>query len=231
MFSKEYEFRYGDLDENSNIKASAVLELLQDISVLHSDTCGSTDIIPGNTAWLLEGWHLKFYDKLRKGSVSVNTGIMDMSGFHSHRKYEVYQQGSLAVIGTAVWYVVDMDKRRITRIPKEVSDAFESVGEADNGLPYVNLKPCADAVPMGTRQIERRDLDTNRHLNNVKAVEIALDYLPEEFDISELCVKYRKEILKDQSISVHSVVADDGILFEIYNDKNEPCVLVKAVSK
>lgn len=229
MFSKEYEFRYGDLDCNGNIKVSAILELLQDISVRHSDSAGSTAVMPDNTAWLLDGWRVKILNHVKQDKVTINTGIMDMTGIRSPRKYEVYQEGKLCVIATAVWYLVDMEKRRIMKVPPEVSGAFDCVSEEDNGLPHVSLKPISDGETYTSRSIERRDLDTNRHLNNVKAVDIALESIPDEFAFTELLVKYRKEILKDEEIRISSVTEEDSVQIELANGNGESCVLVKVI--
>lgn len=229
MFSKGYEFRYGDLDCSGNIKVSAILELLQDISVRHSDSVGSTSVMPGNTAWLLEGWRVKILNPVKQGKVTVNTGIMDMTGIRSPRKYELYQGDKLCVIATAVWYLVNMEKRRIMRVPAEVCSAFETTNEADNGLPYISIKPVANGEAYTSRNIERRDLDTNRHLNNVKAVEIALELIPEEFELTELLVKYRKEILKDEEIRISSVADETSRQIELANSNGDSCVLVKVI--
>ncbi len=229
MFSKDYEFRYGDLDCGGNIKVSAILELLQDISVRHSDSVGSTAVMPESAAWLLEGWRVKILNPIKQDKVTIDTGIMDMTGIRSPRKYELYQGGKLCVIATAVWYLVDMEKRRIMKVPAEVSDAFDCITEEDNGLPYISLKPVSDGEVYTSRSIERRDLDTNRHLNNVKSIEIALESIPEDFDFTELSVKYRKEILRDEEVRISSVSDAESVQVELANSSGESCVLVKVI--
>ena len=89
MFSKEYSFRYGDLDNKFNIKISTVLDILQDISILHSDFVGFSleKLYSMNIAWLLKGWRIRFLSKLDfNNSVTVKTGIMRTNKFESVRK-------------------------------------------------------------------------------------------------------------------------------------------------
>ena len=81
MFSKEYSFRYGDLDNKFNIKISTVLDILQDISILHSDFVGFSleKLYSMNIAWLLKGWRIRFLSKLDfNNSITVKTGIMSL---------------------------------------------------------------------------------------------------------------------------------------------------------
>lgn len=230
MYIKDYEFRYGDLDINGNIKAGTVLDILQDIAVQHSNSVGydSLRLAQIKIAWLLEGWRVRFDAPLNnQSSVTVKTGIMTLKACESNRGYEVWQDGERKIVATADWFTVNTEKMRITRIPAECIDAYEKVDEADNGLPFERFKPEADVETIGTRTVENRDLDTNRHMNNVKSAEIALSYLPVDFHVSELIIRYRKELKKDENFSVCQKNIDGGYHFELKNSEGDACVMVK----
>ena len=140
MFSKEYSFLYGDLDNKFNIKISTVLDILQDISILHSDFVGFSleKLYSMNIAWLLKGWRIRFLSKLDfNNSVTVKTGIMRTNKFESVRKYEIWQNGVCKVIATAEWFTVDTQKMSLAKTPPELHEAFESINEQDNNLPFV----------------------------------------------------------------------------------------------
>ncbi len=231
MYVKDYEFRYGDLDINGNIKAGTVLDILQDIAVQHSNSVGydSEKLGEMKIAWLLEGWRVRFDAPLRSRSkVTVKTGIMTLKACESNRGYEVWQDGERKIVATADWFTVNTEKMRITRIPAECIDAYEKVDEADNGLPFERFKPEADIEIIDTRTVENRDLDTNRHMNNVKSAELAFNYLPVDFCVSELVIRYRKELKKDEKFSVCQKAIDGGYLLELKNSEGEACVMVKA---
>jgi len=229
MFEKIYEFRYSDLNRYSNIKESTVLDLFQDISGLHVTQVGlpPEKLAEMSMVFLLEGWHVRFDEPLsRNSNVTVTTGIMEMTSLRSTRKYEIFQNGKCAVTGTAVWYAINTDKMRIMRVPDELFGMFDCIDEEDNGLPYISLRPSTEHTLVGEKKIENRDLDTNHHLNNVKSVEIALDFLPDDFKITELCVKYRKEILKGETIKIYSHSSEEGTFLEIVNENGDVCVIV-----
>lgn len=230
MYIKDYEFRYGDLDKNGNIKISTVLDVLQDIAVRHSASVGydNLKLSEMKIAWLLEGWRVRLLSPLDGDSkVTVKTGIMNIKACESNRAYEVWQDGQLKVVATADWFTVNTEKMRIARIPAECIDAFDKVDEPDNGLPFERFKPETEIDVIDTRMVENRDLDTNHHLNNVKSAEIALNYLPESFCPTEFTVRYRKELKKDEKIDICSKPIDGGFCYEIKNSEGDSCVMVR----
>lgn len=229
MFVKEYEFRYGDLDKNGNIKISTLLDVLQDAATRHSAHVGYDNfkLAEIKIAWLLEGWRVRIISPLNGYSnATVKTGIMNLKSCESERCYEVWQNGELKIVATADWFTVNTEKMRITRIPQECIDAFDKVDEPDNGLHFERFKPETEIDIIDTRIVENRDLDTNNHLNNVKSAEIVLNYLPDDFCPTEFTIRYRKELKKDEKIDICHKTIDGGHCYEIKNDNGEACVMV-----
>ncbi len=230
MFIKDYEFRYGDLDKNGNIRISTVLDVLQDVAIRHSSSVGydNAKLSELKIAWLLEGWRVRFVAPLDGGSnITVKTGIMSLKACESERLYEVWQNGELKVVATADWFTVNTERMRITRIPAECIEAFDKVDEPKNGLPFERFKPETEIDVIDSRVVENRDLDTNHHLNNVKSAEIALDYLPDGFCPTEFTVRYRKELKKGEQIDICHKAIDGGLCYEIKNSSGEACVMVR----
>lgn len=229
MFTKNYEFRYSDLDKSRNIKISILVDILQDISIFHSHVVG-LDLETLHTeslAWLLEGWRIRFEKPFNPyKTVVAKTGIMKLGRCDAVRKYEVFQENELKIKATAIWYTVNMDKRKIVRVPEGVADYYESVSEEDNNLPYIKLKPDNEAVFMGNTKVEQRDIDTNNHMNNVKSLEAALEFLPEDFNATELKIKYLKELRKGEIISVYRNEKENSFYFDLRNENGDVCVIV-----
>ena len=229
MFSKDYSFRYGDVDNKFNIKISTVLDILQDISILHSDYVGFSleKLYSMNIAWLLKGWRIRFLSKLDYNNTTVKTGIMRTNKFESVRKYEIWQNGICKVIATAEWFTVDTQKMSLAKTPPELHEAFESISEQDNNLPFVKLRSEADMTLDAQMTVQPRDIDSNNHVNNVKSAEILLDYVPENENFDEMQITYRKELHKEDIIKIYTKPTEDGFLAELQNQNNETCVILK----
>lgn len=231
MFTKEYSLRYGDLDSRGEIKISAVLDVLQDISILHSHSVGySLDVLYSRSlAWLLHGWRIRFSQPIKYGKDAVvKTGIINCNKFEAIRKYEIWQDGICKVTATAEWFTVDTNRMRLTKVPEDVRNAYECTEEEDNGLPFIKLKGNGEIPVISDMTVEHRDIDTNNHMNNVKSVEILLDFIPDRAHISELMITYKKELHKDEKVKICVAEKNDGYLGEFRNADNEPCVLINA---
>lgn len=229
MFAKEYELRYSDIGKNGKIKITTVLDLLQDISILHSDFVGLTaeKFKSLSLACLLSGWRLKFLKPIdTREKVVIKTGIMTVTQFETYRKYEVYQKDECVAIATANWFTVNTEKMRIERVSEGFFSVFESVSEEDNGLPCAKLRPCENTELLYETKVLKRDMDTNNHMNNVKSVELALDFIPDDFEVSQLHVKYRKELKEDEALKICGINSENETQIEIKNEKDEVCVLV-----
>lgn len=90
MFCRDYSFRYSDIDYKEEVKLSTVIDMLQDISIIHSEEVGypRDRLISMSIAWLLLGWRIKFIEPLDKNkSVEVRTGIMSVRKYEASRKY------------------------------------------------------------------------------------------------------------------------------------------------
>ena len=231
MLSKKYEFRYGDLDKNGRIKVSTVLDLLQDAAIEHASVSGlDADFLESQSiVFLLDGWRIKFIKHLNKNEVTVSTGIIRIRKCETLRKFEIIQDGECKAVVTSMWFAVNTEKKSIARLTDDFYSGFDSVSEDDNGLEYINLRPLKGAELAGSCRVTGRDIDSNNHMNNVKSVEVLLDYLPEDFSFSELRVKYRKELLPDEEIRIYAKEKEDAFCLEIRNAEDKPCVIVSAV--
>lgn len=232
MFCKNYSFRYSDIDYKEQVKISTVIDMLQDISIIHSAEVGypRDRLVSMSIAWLLLGWRIKFLAPLDKNkSVTVRTGIMSIRKYEASRKYEIIQDGECKIIATAVWFTVNIDKMRVMRAPEEIYAAYDCVNEEDNGIEFIKLRGKDDLEELAGLKVERRDIDTNNHMNNVRSVEVALDYLPKNTKISELQVTYRKSLYACEDIKICMQKNDGEYFVEIVNSNGEPSVMINAI--
>ena len=229
MYSKNYELRYSDMDTNCNIKKSAVIDLLQDVSIMHANSVGlDHDKFESiHIACLLANWRIKYIKPLIPfETVTVKTGIMKITKCETYRKYEIWQNGECIVIATALWFTVNTETMKISRMTEELFSVFECVTEEDNNLPCDKLRPEENTEFIGSTTVEKRDLDSNNHMNNVKSVEVALNRVPENYEFSEIQVKYRKELKDGETISVYGKETENGLYREIRNENKDVCVLI-----
>lgn len=231
MFEKEYTFRYSDLDKNIQVKISTVLDILQDISILHSAKKGYTlkKLYARNIAWLLQGWRIRFIEPLDgEKPVLAKTGVMRLHRYEAVRKYELWQDGVCKVIATGSWFTVNTERMKVILVPEDIQALYETTQETDNELPFIKLRPEKELPVISETKVEKRDLDSNNHMNNVKSAEVAFELLPENFGVSELQITYRKALMPASGIFMCGESMENGYAAELKNDAGESCVLMYA---
>ena len=231
MFEKHYQLRYSDMDTNSGIKLSSVMDILRDISYEHISHVGLNpkQLVADNVACLLGGWRIRFVQPLDISEpVCAVTGIMSVGKCEAQRRYEILQNGICKVVATAPWFTVDIQKMCVIRIPQQLLAAFECTSEQDNGLPYARLKSVSNLEFFGEYTVRSYDLDTNKHMNNVKSVETALEYLPESAKVDELTIRYCREFRYGDVLKIYGTRTDAEVHMEIQNQNNDLCVMIYA---
>lgn len=228
MFCKDYEFRYSDKSVDGKIKVSAVIELLQDISIAHSDSVGLDEqkFKSLSTAFLLASWRIKFCADIDANkNVTVKTGLSKITRCETYRIYEIWQSGKCVVKASAVWFTVNTEKMRIIRMADEIASALQGSMEEDNNLPCLKLKPSENSEYCDCTTVRKSDLDTNNHMNNVKSAELALGYVPAGNVFSEICIRYKKELKEFDKVEVYTSRNQLGFDTELRKN-GESCVLV-----
>lgn len=194
MFSKTYQLRYGDYKDFEQIKVSSVLDLVQDISIAHSASCGHglDELRACNRAWLLQGLKLHLDRPVRVGlPVTLQTAVATSRGVTSERGCLIEQAG--AVIGKTVasWFYFDTEAMKPARIPAEFAEKYGLHDFNDEFFRW--QKPeMPEAQPLYAVRVSNKELDTNNHLNNQKSAELLMDALPADFSFADMTIYYKK---------------------------------------
>ena len=229
MYSKNYSLRYSDVDFNNKVKLSAILDILQEVSICHSDEMGYTreKLSAMSVAWLLSGWKIKIISQIDlQKPITAKTAITEINNIQITRKYEIVQDDECKIIASAEWFTVDTERLALARIPFEIKEYYEKIVEESNGFNIIRLRPDADVKEIDSIKITNRDLDTNKHLNNVKSAEILLDYLPDGMDVNEFQITYKKQLYKGDNARICTNHTAENFMAELKSEDNEPCVLI-----
>jgi len=225
MFEKEYNFGFSSLGKDYKVTVGAVMNVLQDVSFEHAEQVGIDyeRLENDSLALLLAGWRVQFHKRLNRGKAVAKTGITEVRSCDAVRRYELWQDGECKAMATAIWFTVDTNEHKVIRVPEDYVAAFESVDEEDNGLSYGRIIPDKSSELLDEFGIEPRDIDANNHFNNVKYIEKILNFVPREYDIDELRIKYRCELGVKDIARVYGKKSDNSFYFEIRNAEDVLC--------
>ncbi|MFA7636787.1 MAG: acyl-ACP thioesterase domain-containing protein [Monoglobales bacterium] len=195
MFTLKYETRYGDLKNFDMIKQSALLDMIQDVSIKASADAGyGIDVMRGlDKAWLLQGINL-FINKPVKPyvAVEISTAVKSVRGVTSERGCYIKQGGEIVAKAVANWFLFDLINIKPARIPAQMMESYARAEFEDTFFTYKKA-PLYDIDKAEYEiRISNKEIDTNLHLNNQKGAELLMDALPFDFEFNNVNVLYKR---------------------------------------
>ena len=194
MYKYTYQPRYSDYRDFDSIKKSSLLEIIQEAAILNSEKNGFGINVLRNMqrAWLLQGIDVSFEKTASTDApIEAMTAVKSLKGVLSERGTILMQNGEVIAKSIANWCLLDTERMRLARIPKEMTEAYEHCDfGSDSFFTYVRPEIIDDAPHMYTIRVYNKDLDTNKHLNNQKGAELLMDAIPYDFEIKNMKIYY-----------------------------------------
>lgn len=221
-----FEVTTTNADASRRLGVAGLFRLFQDAAIEDSKLIGYgvDKMMSKGLLWVFSRVHVRI--KRMPDYLSNNTFWTYPIGkkaflFTRYAKVLSEQGDSLAEI-SSVWALINEETRKVEMHPN-LEDANDTVGD-EMPLPgKVVSKPVKYAY---SKRVGYSDLDINRHLNNVKYIEMILDINEPDFykthQITDLLIQYESEIRQGESVDIMvdetktyvRGVVDDRIAFE-----------------
>ena len=75
--------------------------------------------------------------------------------------------------------------------------------------------------------VKKHHLDTNHHVNNGQYVNIAMEYLPDDFVIRQMRAEYKKQAFLDDVLHPYEVQTETGYIICLQDEEGRPYVSVE----
>lgn len=218
QLEREFVLEVGDVDYRRIARPSAIVGMMQELATRHAEELGLDRAARENcnAFWVLS--RLKYtlyrqpkqYDRLR-----VVTWPRLIRGALWYRDFRFFIDDEEIGYAVTGWSIIGRDTHRLVR-PKlmgvDVPDQTDGITET-----LTQIK-CGHVEQLFDRTVHYSDIDMNRHLNNVKAVDILSDAIgleehPEWF-VSELRVNYKAETVCGTDLTLLRGENEDGITIQ-----------------
>lgn len=212
MYQFSSRVRYSEVNSEKILTLPALLDYLQDCCTFQSEELGvGVDYLADNhAAWVLSSWQIRICRYPEFGEqITVSTWAYDFKGFYGYRSFKVEgEDGGLLAYANSLWVFMDTDTMRPMRINQKMIDVYlpqmaEIIGKdwGDRKLQVPEGGTAGEPI-----RVQRCHIDTNHHVNNGKYVQMAEEFLPEDFEVGELRVEYKKAaVLGDVLTPVYCV--------------------------
>ena len=238
IYTYHYQIKYSDVDQNNRLTLKSLVALLQEGAAFQSVNAGYSvnDIPKTHSAWIVLNWKVQFfkhphaYEKL-----IVQTWPRTMDALFSYRDFEVYDdQQALIAIASSKWVLVETQTKKIKKIQPEVAEAYGGItNKAVFDKPWEEKINVPEKLSLRFKYtVQRRDIDTNGHVNNLHYIDYALETLDEKI-YSENCfdnieIIYKKEIKYKEKIRCYYTYQNNMHIITI---KNEDDSIIHAIVK
>lgn len=215
---KEYEINYYDIDYKKRVLLSTLMKYFSDIAVYQAAERGTdlTYMWEHNMAWVLYKWDITINKYPMYGEkVTVATQPHSFRKFYAYRKYEVRnEKGEVLVRANSIWFLIDIEKRKPMRIPEVMYETFGITDEDNGALDMEKITRMSEAHFEKEFDVRYSDIDTNRHVNNVKYAEWALETVPLEiiknYTLKNIRMVYEKETNYGDRIKAQTQLVEKG---------------------
>ncbi len=72
--------------------------------------------------------------------------------------------------------------------------------------------------------MKKHHLDTNHHVNNGQYVNMAMEYLPDDFAIRQMRAEYKKQAFLDDVLQPYVVQTENGYIICLQDEEGRPYV-------
>lgn len=208
MYTFKSTVRFSETGKDSKLTIPHLISYFQDCSTLHGNKAGldRKKLIKMERAWFLSSWQIVI--NKRPGideKIEVETRAYEIRGFYGLRNFIMYNEAKeVCAYANSIWFYVDTKKGRPVKYEQKEGTGFEIDEEfpMEKADRKIIIPENADKIIKGDRlKVRESHLDSNYHMNNREYVRIALDFMPDSFDIDDLRqirVEYKKAAVLDE---------------------------------
>lgn len=230
-YKKEYEVRIEDIRLENKATNVAILKMLEEIAERNSSEVGLgfENMPETNSAWLLLDWQIKIIKRPSyKEKVDVETWSRKIERCYGYRDFEIYNKNKeLLLKGTSKWVLIDVIKRKPIRISEENIKKYQEYNDKgydvfENEIEKIVQVPNEKQNFVRKYEVQRRDIDGNKHMNNIAYLEVANEILP--FEIyqknmyNNIRINYKKELKYGESVDCYYANIDNKHIITLKND-------------
>ncbi len=223
MYSFDSRVKYSETDKDGFLSMEGIMNYFQDCSALHSeDMSVGIDFQRANhVTWMIVSWHVQILKRPKYAEkITIGTWPYSFRGIKGGRNFVLLDEnGETLVKADSEWVLIDTEKNRITKIPEMISSAYELEDAYEMGEIRKRVTTEELVENCGSITVTPFFLDTNGHVNNVKYLSVAADYIAAPYD--EFRVEYRSQAFLHDEICVYRVKKETGCKMILKNQKDE----------
>lgn len=165
----------------------------------------------------------------------IKTWIRSENPLFFYRDFEILDESNnLVAKASSKWVLFDVNKKSITKIPKETKEKYTYIDKFVFQKKWnEKLKEPQDSKFIMNYTVQRRDIDTNNHVNNLYYLDYAIEALSEEIyskiKFSNVEIMYKHEAKLGDTLSLFLAKCENNEY--VVTIKDEKCKKIHSIVK
>lgn len=232
MYSLNYKVTTSTCDSQGRLKLYSALQMMQDCSEMWID---SEPVVKDyfeqhNMTQLLASRQVEVLRVPRyKESLTVTTtvyGIKPMFGFRNTFIFDA--DGRPCYRTWSMGAFVDKSTGKLARMDQASMNSLTMTTQREmNYKDRRIILPKDGATVLEPIRVLRADIDYNRHLNNANYIRMAMELLPEDFEVNGLRVEYRVPARLGDLLSPTLFAISEDTIIVTLNRGDEVCAIME----
>jgi acyl-ACP thioesterase len=184
-YEKQFELRYFEMNKFGEASPTAILTLLEETAADHCYSINHSlyDLERQNVGWVLLSGVIEM-DRypLYKEKITIRTWLSSYSSIKGIRENLIYdEQGGIIGRAKGLWVFYDIQRKRPVQIFDAIKEKWGSCEEI--GIHHdisKKIQPIASGEYAKEFRINRFDVDTNLHVNNIRYLQWMIESMPKD---------------------------------------------------
>jgi acyl-ACP thioesterase len=183
-FEKQFELRYFEMNNFGEAAPTTILTLLEETAADHCYSINHSlyDLENQNIGWVLLSGILKMHRyPSYKEKIIIRTWLSSYSLVKGIRENIIYDE-KRNIIGQAkgLWVFFDIMRRRPVGIFDSIKERWSyDIDESINYDITKKIKPIDSEIHIKAFNVNRYDVDTNQHVNNIRYLQWLIESIPD----------------------------------------------------
>lgn len=197
MYSYEIRAGYSAVDETFQMKVTSMLDCFQDAAIFEAENGGKINtqyLDEKGLVWLLSAWQIVIDRRPKLNErIKIKTFPYDFKGFLGYRNFMITDaQDEVIVKAASIWTLLDTVKGLPAKPTQELLDGYDLAPKLAMEYAPRKIAVLGEGVQQAPFPVRRWQIDSNRHVNNVAYVRMALEFVETQERIRELRVEYKR---------------------------------------
>lgn len=228
MYSYKSRIRYSELDETGHLRLESLLDYFQDCSTFHSEDIGlGVDYLrEQHLVWVLSSWQIVVdrYPKMGE-RVTIGTLPYEIKGFLGYRNFFMKEEsGAYIARANSLWSLLNTETGRPAAVLEEMLKGYQLSEKLDMDYAPRRIAIPGEGIVKEALVVKKHHLDTNHHVNNQQFIDMAMDYLPDDFRVGQVRAEYKKQAFLNDVLTPRVTETDRSVVIVLADGEGKPYV-------